>query len=296
MTAKPTNCVWANATCSYLGHVVGWERVQPELCKVSAVQDFRRTVTKSDVRSYLGLTGYYRWFVPQYVEHTAIFTTVTRKTAPVKVKWTTALEDELQYLKHSLSHIHSLTIPTREDSFLLQTDASTVGIGAVWSVRRDNEEKPVVFYSRKLQPREQRYSATELEGLAVVDSVDHFSVYLIRTEFTIETGHKALEFLNSAKRVTGRLARWALHLQPFSYKIKYHPGSKNGNADGLSRQAWNLPEARDLPNSRDGFWPPGEVGGGGGGGGRGEVCYLTQDVINLYKHTYVLIACCIIIR
>ena len=140
--------------------------------------------------------------MPQYAEHTAALTTVTRKTAPVKVKWTTALEDEFQYLKHSLSHIPSLTIPTQEDSFLLQTDASTVGIGAVLSVRRNNEEKPVAFYSRKLQPRE-RYSATELEGLAVVDSVDHFSVYLIGTEFTIETDHKALEFLNTAKTVIG---------------------------------------------------------------------------------------------
>ncbi len=156
-----------------------------------------------------------------------------------------------------------MTIPIQEDSFLLQTDASTVGNGAVLSLRRDNDEKPVAFYSRKLQPRE-RYSATELEGLAVVDSIDHFPVNLIGTEFTIETDHKAIEFLNTAKTVTGRLARWALRLQPFSYKIIYRPGSKNGNADGLSRQAWDLPEATDLPNSRDGLRPPQDEMGVGG--------------------------------
>ena len=114
----------------------------------------------SDVRSYLGLTGYYRRFVPQYAEHTAALTTVTRKTTQVKVEWTTALEDEFQYLKHSLSHIPILTIPTQEDSFLLQKDASAVGIGAELSIRWDNE-KCVAFYSRKLQPREQRYSAID---------------------------------------------------------------------------------------------------------------------------------------
>ena len=144
----PLAHTWAYATCSYLGQVIGRGRVHPELCKVSAVQDFRRHVTKSDVRSYLGLTGYYRRFVSQYVEDTAALTTVTRETAPVKVDWTTVLEDEFQYLKHSLSHIASLTIPTQEESFLLQTDTSTVSIGAVLSVHRDNEEKPVAFYSR----------------------------------------------------------------------------------------------------------------------------------------------------
>ena len=88
--------------------------------------------------------------MPQYAEHTAALTTVTRKTTPVKVEWTTSLGDEFQYQKHSLSHIPSLTIPTQEDSFLLQTDASTVGIGAVLSVHWDNKENPMAFYTRKL--------------------------------------------------------------------------------------------------------------------------------------------------
>ena len=106
---------------------------------------FPETSTKSGVRSYLGLTGYFRQSVPQYAEHTAVLTTVTRKTAPIKVEWTTALEDEFQYLHHSLSHIPSLTFPTQKDPFLLQMDASTVGIGTVLSVRRDNEEKIVAI-------------------------------------------------------------------------------------------------------------------------------------------------------
>ena len=84
LTAKPTKCVLANATCSYLGHVVGKGRVQPDLCKVSAAQDFRRPVTKSDVRSYLGLTGYYRRFVTQYAEHSAALTTAYKKNRTSK--------------------------------------------------------------------------------------------------------------------------------------------------------------------------------------------------------------------
>lgn len=111
-------------------------------------------------------------------------TAATRKTAPTTVEWSQQLQDEFHYLKQALCHLPSLTIPTQEDSFLLQTDASAVGIGAVLSVTRDDAEKPVAFYSRKMLPREQRYSATEAEGLAVVEAVDHFAVYLIGRPFS----------------------------------------------------------------------------------------------------------------
>ena len=109
----------------------------------------KQPVTKSDVRSYLGLTGYY---IRDYAGHSVTLTAATRKTAPATVEWSQQLEDEFQYLKQALCSIPSLTIPTQQDSFLLQTDASAVGIGAVLSVKRDNMEKPVAFYSRKLLP------------------------------------------------------------------------------------------------------------------------------------------------
>ena len=121
------------------------------------------------------------------------------------------------------------------DQFLLQTDASGVGLGAVLSVQREGEELPVAFYSRKLQPRERRYSAIELEGLAVVDSVRHFDAYLVTHPFVIEMDHKALEFLSTANHTNGRLARWAMRLEPFDFKIQYRAGNLNANADALSR-------------------------------------------------------------
>ena len=205
------------------------------------------------------MTGYYRKFIPDYAGHSVALTAATRKTAPATVEWSQQLEDEFQYLKQALCNLPSLTIPTQEDTFVLQTDASAVGIGAVLSVTRDSIEKPVAFFSRKMLPREQRYSATEVEGLAVVDAIDHFAVYLIGRPFTIETDHKALEFLNSYKATTGRLARWALRLQPFTFTVVHRPGSKNGNADGLSRQAWGNPNA--TTTKKDGLWPFEEKGG-----------------------------------
>ena len=110
----------------------------------------------------------------------------------------------------------------------------------------------MAFYSRKLQPRERRYSASELEGLAVVSAVLHFDAYLITHPFLIETDHRALIFLNTAKQVNGRLARWVLKLQPFSFTIRYRPGSLHVNADTLSRLVEDEEETRTFGQQEEG--------------------------------------------
>ena len=135
------------------------------------------------------------------------------------------MEDEFRYIKDSLCCVPFLIILTEDDTFVLQTDASGTGIGAVLSVKRDTGEKPVAFFSRKLLPQEQRYSATELEGLAVVDAITHFGIYLISSPFTVETDHMALSFLNTCKLTNGCLARWAMKLQSYTFDIKHRPGS-----------------------------------------------------------------------
>lgn len=91
---------------------------------------------------------------------------------------------EFCFLKDVLCGIPSLTLPVPSDEFILQTDASGIGLGEVLSVLRDGEELPVAFYSRKLQPRERRYSATELEGLAVVAAVHHFDASRLSLRWT----------------------------------------------------------------------------------------------------------------
>ncbi len=118
-----------------------------------------------------------------------------------------------------LCHLSILHIPLSSDSFLLQTDASYVGISGCLSVCRDNQELPVAFYSRQLRDVETRYSVSEIECLAAVESIKHFLVYLDGRRFTLQTDHRALEHLLSAKLTNKRLMRWALQFQGLDFVV-----------------------------------------------------------------------------
>ena len=140
------------------------------------------------------------------------------------------MNDELYYLCHTLSQVSSLTIPIPTDTFIVQTDTSTKGIAGVLNVVREGEELPEGLYSRKLHLAEARYSATVIECLAIVRSIQHFGVYLVGKLFTLQTDHKALTHPNSSIHLNGRLTRWALLLQPYNFTTRYRPGQENCNA------------------------------------------------------------------
>ena len=120
--------------------------------------------------------------------------------------------------------------------------------------QKDNNgcEQPTAFFSRKLLPREEKYSTVEKECLGVVASLKHFDVFLIGRHFEIVTDHRALQYLQSMKNANPRLTRWALAVQPFDFSISHRPGKSHGNADGLSRQAWPEPTQswRHLPTTQ----------------------------------------------
>jgi len=251
LTLKASKCEWGVATCNYLGFVVGQGLRKPDDCKIDAIRSFPKPRTKSQVRSFLGLTGYYRDFVPGFASNSFHLTEATKKSAPDIVSWSTDMNNEFVYLRDCLCSAPCLSIPLPSDSFSVHTDASSVGIGAVLSVTRGSRDHPVAYFSRKLSKAERNYSATELEGLAIVASIQHFSVYLFGTHFSVVTDHRALSFLTSSKLQSGRLARWALLLQEYSFTVKYRPGSQNQNADALSR-CYEMDQQYDLRSLEEG--------------------------------------------
>ena len=171
LTANVNKCQWGQTSCEFLGHIVGNGKVSPAESKVTAVREFQQPQSKKQIRKFLGLTGYNRKFIQNYAEHMFHLTEATKNTAPDRASFSHVMIEEFVYLKDVLCSLPSLTLPVPSDDFQLQTDASGVGLGAVLSVVREKEELPVGFYSRKLKERERKYSASELEGLAVVDSV-----------------------------------------------------------------------------------------------------------------------------
>ena len=237
LTVKGKKCQFGMPECAYLGHVIRSGTICPQSAKIEAVRNFEQPTTKTKVRSFLGLTGYYRKFIPDYATLAAPLTDLTRKTKPNQVVWTPECAAAFDQLKDSLCSSPVLKSPDWDKPFILQTDASNRGVGAVLSQPdADGSDRPVAYFSRKLLPREERYSTIEKECLAIKLGVQAFQVYLIGRTFTIQTDHRSLAWLDRMKDANARLTCWSLLLQSYTFNIKYRAGGKNGNADGLSRQ------------------------------------------------------------
>ena len=185
----------------------------------------------------MGLAGYYRRLVQDFATIAAPLTELTRAFAPNKVHWEQPHEKTFLKLKCCLTSNPVLRNPDFFKTFVLQTDASNVGIGSVLSQVDDSgEEHPVAYASRKLLPRETRYAAVEKECLAVVESIRSFRVYLEGRHFEVQTDHRSLQYLHRLRDSNGRLSRWSLYLQPFDFSITHRSGHRNGKVDGLSRE------------------------------------------------------------
>ena len=190
------------------------------------------------MRTFLGLTGYYRHFIPEYSSIAAPLTDLTKKSSPNQVVWSAQCDGAFVRLKQLLCSSPILQSPDFTRPFILQTDASDRGVGAVLSqVGSDGEEHPVGYFSRKLLPWEERYSTVEKECLAIKLAVSAFRVYLLGRKFVIQTDHRSLQWLDRLKENNSRLCRWSLALQPYQFSVEHRAGLKNKNADSLSRSS-----------------------------------------------------------
>ena len=240
LTVKLRKCQFGMQQCVYLGFVVGSGLLKPEVDKLQAIKQLPIPKTKRDVRAFLGITGYYRKFIADYATVAAPLTDLTKKNSPNQVIWTERCAQAWKTLKDILCSSPVLKSPDFSSQFILQTDASDHGVGAVLSQRDEHgADHPIAYFSKKLLAREVRYSTVEKECLAIRLATHSFRVYLLGRPFIIQTDHRALQWLDRLKDSNPRLARWSLALQPYQFTVEHRAGLLNGNADALSRAAAN---------------------------------------------------------
>lgn len=144
-------------------------------------------------------------------------------------------QEAFQQLKRSLTIAPVLAYPDPKKPFILDTDASDVGIGAVLSQEEGGLERVVAYASRALTKQERKYATTKKELLSVVTFTKYFKHYLLGREFVLRTDHSSLRWLHNFSGLEGQLARWVEQLANFEYKIIHRPGKQHANADALSR-------------------------------------------------------------
>ncbi|KAL0556706.1 hypothetical protein IC582_005221 [Cucumis melo] len=228
--AKFSKCEFWLKQVSFLGHVVSKAGVSVDPAKIEAVTGWTRPSTVSEVRSFLGLAGYYRRFVENFSRIATPLTQLTRKGAPFV--WSKACEDSFQTLKQKLVTAPVLTVPDGSGNFVIYSDASKKGLGCVLM----QQGKVVAYASRQLKSHEQNYPTHDLELAAVVFALKIWRHYLYGEKIQIFTDHKSLKYFFTQKELNMRQRRWLELVKDYDCEILYHPGKANVVADALSRK------------------------------------------------------------
>ncbi|XP_048448087.1 uncharacterized protein LOC103926898 [Pyrus x bretschneideri] len=229
--AKFSKCqFWLNQV-AFLGHVISAQGVLVDPQKVAAVENWEQPRTVTEVRSFLGLAGYYRRFVKDFSVIALPLTRLTRKD--VKFEWDDRCEQSFQQLKRCLTQAPVLALPDDNGDFEVYSDASLNGLGCVLM----QHGRVIAYASRQLKPHELNYPTHDLELAAIVFALKLWRHYLYGEKCRIFTDHKSLQYLFTQKELNLRQRRWMELLSDYDCTIDYHPGRANVVADALSRKS-----------------------------------------------------------
>lgn len=232
---KKKKCYFCRQEVEYLGHTISINGILPNGRNTEKVQNMPKPRNAKDIRSFLGMTGYYRRFVQDYASMAEPLTKMTRKDQ--QFIWGAEQQQTFEAFKSYLLNPPLLSFPDKSQVQILTSDASGKGIAAILSQSPDGtkEEETVIAYaSRTLKPAESRYSTTHLEALAIIWGVHHFRHYLAGRFFVLNTDHAALKYILNNPKPGAKLARWSAALMEYEFEVRYRQGSQNP-ADALSR-------------------------------------------------------------
>ena len=233
-TLNAAKCDFAVQEFKFLGFVVSKEGIRPDPEKVKAIEQIPPPRNVKDVRRFLGAMGFFRRHIPKFAHVSSPLTFLTK--AKVPFHWSDKEQAAFCRLKELLTTAPVLKSPDYTRHFEVHTDASQCALGGVL-LQRDDSDRPhaIAYFSRKVRGSEVRYTVTDLEALAVVESIRVFDPYLYGRPFTVVTDHKPLTYIFSRKTKSPRMSRFSHELSYYTYKIVYKKGANHHVPDLLSR-------------------------------------------------------------
>ncbi|GAU42762.1 hypothetical protein TSUD_239250 [Trifolium subterraneum] len=232
--AKLSKCEFWLEEISFLGHVISSRGIAVDPAKVDAVMKWGTPESVSEIRSFLGLAGYYRRFIEGFSKMALPLTLLTRKDQAFV--WDEKCEKSFQELKEKLTTAPVLILPDAKESFVVYCDASKLGLGGVLM----QKGKVVAYASRQLNVHERNYPTHDLELAAVVFTLKVWRHYLYGSRFEVFSDHKSLKYLFDQKELNMRQRRWLEFLKDYDFELSYHPGKANVVADALSRKSLHM--------------------------------------------------------
>ena len=239
---KPKKCQFEQKKVEFLGVILEKETVQMDPTKTKGIADWKTPQNLKDVRAFLGFTGFYRYFVPNYSKIARPLIELMKKAVPFH--WGEAQLKAFETLKSLMCSRPVLKQPDYTKPFFLSTDASAYSVGAILSQEgeinpctKKPTQQPIAYYSTTFTPTERNYDIYECELLAVIKALTHWRPHLAATKdpVTILTDHANLTYWKTPRTINRRVARWFTELQDYNLVIKHVPGKIHAAADMLSR-------------------------------------------------------------
>ncbi|GBG88249.1 hypothetical protein CBR_g46816 [Chara braunii] len=227
-------CEFGRTRSLYVGHEISAEGLKPDDAKVASIRDWPRPQFVTEMRSFLGMTGYYRNFLKNYSIVVAPLTDLTRLGTPWE--WTDRCKAAFRHLKHALTHYEVLKLPDPDKPFIVTTDASQYGIGAVLAQQEGPKLRPLEYMSKKMSSQKLAKSTYEKELYAIYKALTHWRHYPLGRFFYGRTNHQTLKWMRTQPVLSDALKRWIEVIEQYDFEPQYLKGEYNKAADVLSRR------------------------------------------------------------
>jgi hypothetical protein len=231
--AKLSKCTFAQEKVEYLGFVISAEGVSTDPAKVEAITQWPTPKNVTQLRSFLGLAGYYRRFIKSFGITCRPLFDALKKDA---FHWSDKQDKAFQLLKTSMTQAPVLALPNYSLPFVLEADASGYGIGAVLM----QKGQPIAFLSKSLGPKAAAWSTYDKEALAIIEAIKKWKHYFASSSIIIRTDQQSLKHIQEQKLTEGIQHKLLIKLLGYKFTVEYKKGKENKVADALSRVKYAL--------------------------------------------------------